>query len=116
MRLTAIVLLLAATAALAADNKPAPTQRTFSLQAAPSVGPDQKGFLQLSGNTCYKLQKYVFRREDGSDRTTLVGSTDCTRASRVTTEKAADPNPQPTGPSLQKAIVHLHPLDPGDRH
>jgi hypothetical protein len=75
---------------------------------------DRNGFLPLSGDTCYKLQKYIFRRDDGSDRTTLVGSTDCTRASRVTTESADDPNAKPTGPGLSKAVLRVKPAPPNN--
>ena len=116
--------LLFAAAAFAAEKKAAPDPQLVTVQPPAQRqfhfkqrGPiDQKGFLQSQGNGCLKLRKYVFRREDGSDRMTYMGETDCTYASRVTTQSADEPNPQPTGPGLNKAVLRFRSADPPDKH
>lgn len=55
---------------------------------------------------CLKLHKYVFRRDDGSDRMKYVGETYCTYGGHVSTRSAADPDPKPGGFGLYQAVAH----------
>ncbi len=58
-----------------------------------------------SANTCLKMRKYVFRREDGSDRMRYAGETDCTYLGKVWPKSAQHERPVPAKPGIQRAIL-----------